>query len=251
MALPLLIIALGALVLAVVENKAPGRTLPEVSGWWIRTAFLNSVQLLTVWLAGVLWENWMLDHRLWSADSLGAAGGAIVGYLAITFADYWWHRVRHEVPSLWRWLHQVHHSPQRIEVATSFYRHPLEILVSGVMVSALLYLVVGLNVAAATYALVIAAIIQMFYHSNINTPYWLGFIIQRPESHCLHHKAGFHDLNFADLPIWDILGGTFCNPRKSLFACGFGNDELRFGEMLWGVDVSAQHRRRTRNAEAD
>ena len=55
-------------------------------------------------------------------------GGAIVGYLAITFVYYWWHRWRHESPFLWRWFHQVHHSPQRIEIITSFYKHPLEIV---------------------------------------------------------------------------------------------------------------------------
>ena len=58
---------------------------------------------------------------------LGRTGGAIVGYLVITFVYYWWHRARHEVPILWRCFHQVHHSPQRIEIITSFYKHPVEI----------------------------------------------------------------------------------------------------------------------------
>lgn len=244
MTTPLLIIFAAAILLFVIEKKNPGRTLPEVSGWWVRTAFLNGFQLATVWGAGFLWENWMYEHRPWSADWMGPAIGAILGYLAITFADYWWHRIRHESALLWQVLHQVHHSPQRIEVATSFYRHPLEILVSGVLVSGLLYMVVGLDVTAATYALTIAAVIQMFYHSNIATPYWLGYIIQRPESHCLHHKENFHHLNFADLALWDILFGTFCNPKKALFPCGFGNDELRFGELM-GCQAVNNNRRET------
>lgn len=248
MFIPLAIIFAAAILLFVVEKKSPNRTLPEVSGWWARTAFLNAFQLGTVFASGYLWENWMYEHQPYRLY-LPTLSGALVGYLAITFADYWWHRIRHSNHWLWVVLHQMHHSPQRIEVATSFYRHPLEILVSGVLVSGLLYIVVGLDTASATYALMIAACIQMFYHSNIATPYWLGYIIQRPESHCLHHKEGFHNLNFADLAIWDMLFGTFCNPKKALFACGFGNDEMRFASMIVGHNVSKDQRRETRYAD--
>ncbi|MBK9657441.1 MAG: sterol desaturase family protein [Rhodanobacteraceae bacterium] len=46
---------------------------------------------------------------------------------------------RHQIPLLWRYLHRVHHSPARIEVLTSFYKHPLEILLNGVLMSSILY----------------------------------------------------------------------------------------------------------------
>ena len=32
------------------------------------------------------------------------------------------------MPILWRTLHQLHHSPKRLEIVTSFYQHPLEII---------------------------------------------------------------------------------------------------------------------------
>lgn len=44
---------------------------------------------------------------------------SVVGYLAITFVYYWWHRWRNEIGFLWRFVHQVHHPPQRIEIITS------------------------------------------------------------------------------------------------------------------------------------
>ena len=75
------------------------------------------------------------DSRWWHAEQLGAVPAAALGYLAITFVFYWWHRARHEVPLLWRWLHQVHHSAARIEVATSFYKHPVEILLNSLLSS--------------------------------------------------------------------------------------------------------------------
>ncbi len=70
--------------------------------------------------------------------------------------------------------------------------------------------------------------------------YWLGFVFQRPESHCVHHQDGVHRYNFSDLPVWDMLFGTFRNPRAFDADCGFGPDgEHRLGEMLRGVDVGA------------
>jgi len=41
----------------------------------------------------------------------------------------------------------------------------------------------------------------------------MGYFIQRPEAHCVHHRLGFHYHNFADLSLWDMLFGTFRNPR--------------------------------------
>ena len=55
----------------------------------------------------------------------------------------------------------------------------------------------------------------MFQHWNVKTPRWLGYIIQRPESHGLHHELGVHARNYSDFPLWDMLMGTFVNPETS------------------------------------
>ncbi|MFN0119704.1 MAG: sterol desaturase family protein [Blastocatellia bacterium] len=238
MFIPLVVIVC-ALILIAVECLAPGRQWPVVRGWWARVALLNAGQAAVVWLAGVVWDGWMLRNRPWSADGLGDAGGALPGYFVITFVYYWWHRWRHEIGFLWRWFHQTHHSPARIEVITSFYKHPFELIANSLLISAILYLVAGLGPRAATGALLISAIAELFYHWNVRTPYWLGFVIQRPESHCVHHQAGLHTYNFADLPLWDMLFGTFRNPREWHAQCGFGENEHRLAEMLRGVDVNA------------
>jgi sterol desaturase/sphingolipid hydroxylase (fatty acid hydroxylase superfamily) len=227
------------LLMMLVEAVRPGRSWPRVPGWIGRAILLNGIQGACAFLTGLGLDRWMGEHRPWSADGLGTLGGALVGYVAITFVYYWWHRWRHEVPFLWRWLHQVHHSPQRIEIVTSFYKHPLEIAANSVLSAAVVYFGVGLGPEAATLAILLTGLAELFYHWNVRTPYWLGFIVQRPESHCVHHETGIHAHNYSDLPIWDMIFGTFHNPRRFDARCGFSLDEeSRLGEMLRGKEVT-------------
>jgi sterol desaturase/sphingolipid hydroxylase (fatty acid hydroxylase superfamily) len=237
MSVTLLVTAV-AVVMMLVEALRPGRRWPQVRGWWLRAIALNAVQVASVFLAGATYDRWMAGRRLWAAPQLGAATGAIVGYVAITFVYYWWHRARHQSPWLWRWFHQVHHSPQRIEIITSFYKHPLEIAVNGVLSSAILYLGLGLTPDAAAGAVALSGLGELVYHWNVSTPYWMGFVFQRPESHCVHHQEGVHSYNYSDLPLWDVLFGTFRNPRRFEARCGLGAEgEHRLAEMLRGVDL--------------
>ena len=161
-------IVLGAAVVMItLEVCRPGRKWPRVAGWWARALLLNGVQVATVYVAGVAWDGWMQRHRLWSADALGTIGSAVVGYLVITFIYYWWHRWRHDVPFLWRWFHQVHHSPQRIEIITSFYKHPIEIIGNGVLSSAIAYFLVGASVEATAYAVLLTGLAELFCQQSI------------------------------------------------------------------------------------
>ena len=227
-----------ALAMMIVERVWTGRRWPAVHGWLLRAVLLNSIQGASVYIAGVSYDGWMLRHRPWSADGLGVLGGAAVGYFSVTFIYYWWHRARHSIPFLWRWFHQVHHSPQRIEIITSFYKHPFEIFTNGVLSSAILFFGVGLGAEAATIAVLLTGLAELFYHWNVKTPYWLGFLIQRPESHCVHHEEGLHAYNYGDLPVYDMLFGTFRNPRRWEARCGFGPEgEHRLGDLLLGRSV--------------
>ncbi len=232
-----LIVIACAMVMMLIELRGTGRRFPKVAGWYGRAVLLNGLQVGAVWLAGVLWEPWMRDHPLLPGHLLGGIGGAVVGYLVLTFVYYWWHRARHESDWLWRWVHQLHHSPQRLEVLTSFYKHPLELLLNGLLSSSIMYLVLGLTPEAATGAVLMCGLAELVYHWNVKTPRWLGLFFQRPEMHCIHHREGDHHYNYGDLPLWDILFGTYCNPPEFSGKCGFGDKEHRFGDMLRGVDV--------------
>jgi sterol desaturase/sphingolipid hydroxylase (fatty acid hydroxylase superfamily) len=240
----LIVISIGGLALPMllIERLLPGRRFPKVDRWVARAISINLCQIMAVLLAGVGWNGWMLRHRPWSADHLNPFTGAFIGYLALTFVYYWWHLWRHRSDLLWRWLHQIHHSPQRLELLTAFYKHPLEITADSLLSSVVLYVGLGLSVPAASAAMALSAIGELFYHWNIRTPHWLGFFLQRPESHLIHHQQGVHDYNYSDLPLWDILFGTFRNPLRWDGQCGLGStQEHLVMEMLQGIDVLRAH----------
>jgi Fatty acid hydroxylase superfamily len=118
-------------------------------------------------------------------------------------------------------LHQIHHSARRLEIVTSFYKHPVEILVNSILSCLIVYPLFGARVRAAGYYTVLIAVGEFFYHWNIKTPSWIGFIFQRPESHRVHHQFRHHTNNFADIPLWDMLFGTFENPKTFKAHCGY------------------------------
>lgn len=237
----LLAITIAAAMFAV-ERIWPANQLPPVRGWWVRIAVINAVQLGAVVLAGFTWDRWLSGLALFRLrDHFGTVGQAVIAYLVSTFIYYWWHRLRHESRFFWRLCHQLHHSPQRIEIVTAFFKHPVEITLNSLLSALIVYPLLGCDVGAGALYTLLTAVAEYFYHWNVRTPHWLGFLLQRPESHRVHHKYRHHTQNFADLPVWDLLFGTFDNPRQSPARCGFDDwREDRFEDLLAARDLHAK-----------
>jgi sterol desaturase/sphingolipid hydroxylase (fatty acid hydroxylase superfamily) len=135
-----------ALLCFVAERLFPGWPLPKIKTWPIRVILVNLVQLSVILLAGVSWEKWLSSKSLFHLGSYASpTTGGLIAYFIATFVFYWWHRWRHRIDALWLMFHQVHHSPQRIEVITSFYKHPLEMVVNSLIGSVLVYSCLGLS----------------------------------------------------------------------------------------------------------
>ena len=227
-----------------VERLWPATELPKVRAWWWRVTFVNSIQLGLVILAGYTWDVWLQRRSLFAlGQHLNPLLGGLIAYVAATFVYYWWHRFRHESRFFWRLCHQLHHSPRRIELLTSFYKHPVEIFINSVLSAAIVYSFFGLSIVGGAFFTFLTAVGEYFYHWNIRTPVKMGFIFQRPESHRIHHQYRRHTKNFADLPIWDLLFGTFENGRPShQTRCGYDDwREDRFDDMLAFRDVHAEN----------
>jgi len=235
----LLALAVGCFVL---ERVIPGWPLPRVRTWPARVLLVNVVQLAVVLVAGMTWERWLSSWSVFDAAAVvGPVAGGLAAYFVATFVFYWWHRWRHESNFLWLAFHQIHHSPQRIEVITSFYKHPGEMVFNSLLGSALVYTLLGLTLEGGAVYTACTAIGEFFYHTNVRTPRWIGFFFQRPEMHRIHHQHDRHRNNYGDITWWDMLFGTYENPKDWSATCGFDDEkEQRLGEMLAYRDV---HRR--------
>jgi sterol desaturase/sphingolipid hydroxylase (fatty acid hydroxylase superfamily) len=228
-------------VMLAVEKWRPARAFPPRKGWaWIGVGFLLLLGTVSTVVPLLVPETWLAAHRWMDGTPLGVVGGTVVGYVVLSGLAYAYHRTVHNVDWLWRVTHQIHHSPQRVDMSGSVLFHPVEMVIQTLLQLFVTLVVLGLDPLAAALTGYVAAFYGMFQHWNVNTPQWLGYIIQRPESHCEHHRKGVHAFNYGDLPVWDILLGTFRNPARFAGECGFESPaDRRMGAMLGFRDVNA------------
>jgi sterol desaturase/sphingolipid hydroxylase (fatty acid hydroxylase superfamily) len=227
--------------LATWEALAPARPLPHVPGWRAKGALAFLAYLLVAAYLPFLWADLLPAVRLVDLSHLGTAAGAAVGVLVYEAGAYFWHRSMHGSTVLWRGFHQWHHSAERLDVAGAYWFSPLDIVGWTALSSLCLTGLVGLAPQAVFVASAVVALLTTFQHANVRTPRWLGYFMQRPESHSRHHARGVHAGNYADLPLFDLLFGTFHNPAGFAEEAGLGYgasgrilDMLRFRDVSTG-----------------
>src|ERR1044071_2433899 len=139
--------------------------------------------------------------------------GALPTVILTTFFTYWSHRLQHRFDLLWRLGHQFHHSVMRVDIASGMIFHPIDLTVQSTM-AILAATLLGVSAQAAGLAGVAGFSIALYQHWNIRTPAWVGYFIQTPEQHVLHHERDIHARNFGDMPVWDWLFGTYAPPKE-------------------------------------
>jgi sterol desaturase/sphingolipid hydroxylase (fatty acid hydroxylase superfamily) len=223
--------------LLLVERFLPGRPQPQVRGWVAKAIvffFMGGVINFTV---PPLVAKAMAGHALVHLAGLPLAAAVLATLLAVTFVTYWGHRMVHRVTWIWRWTHQMHHSAERVDLAGFAYAHPLDLALQFAFAS-LPVALLGVSPQAAMISGYVGFLLGLFEHLNLRTPRWLGYVVQRPESHGVHHQRGVHAYNYG-LPIWDMAFGTFRNPAQWSAQAGFWDGaSRRVGDMLLGRDVS-------------
>jgi len=236
--LPTFMIAASTLCFFALERIKPGRELPKSKGWYRRALWINLVQLGITLGLGNLWYDIYGTSSIFSLSEWNNPFfEGFVGWFVGTFVFYWWHRLRHE-KGFWLVFHQIHHSPSRIEILTSFYKHPVEIAVGAFLSAAILFPLLGCSLMGLVWYNFFAATGEFFYHGNYKSPKWLRFFIQTPELHSIHHQLDVHKYNFSDIPIWDRIFGTYKDTTEFSPQCGFpGSSEERIVDMLVFKDV--------------
>lgn len=237
---PLSLIVLGIYaVLISWEALFPARKLPYVKYWKLKgMTFFVLFFYLSSYLPMFI-DPYLSPYQLVDLSGLGIFWGATIGILLYEFALYIWHRLMHTSDFLWRVFHQMHHSAERTDAYGAYFFSPFDMIGFTVMSSVCFTLLIGLSPEAITIVLLTTTFLAIFQHANIRTPQWLGYLVQRPESHAYHHARGIHRHNYSDLPIFDILFGTFVNPKVYEHEAGFyhGASE-RITDMLIFRDVT-------------
>ncbi|NRB47637.1 MAG: sterol desaturase family protein [Saprospiraceae bacterium] len=221
------------------ESLFPARPLPEVRFWKLKgltsfAVFFYLSSYLPLWT-----DPYLEPYRLFDLSALDTLTGATVGLLVYELALYIWHRAMHGSDFLWRTFHQMHHSAERMDTYGAFFFSPMDMIGFTLLGSACFALLIGLSPQAITVVLLVTNFLAIFQHANIRTPAWVGYFVQRPESHTIHHGQGIHKHNYSDLPIFDILFGTFDNPKGYEVETGFypgASDQI--GDMLLFKNIS-------------
>lgn len=141
------------------------------------------------------------------------------------FYIYWFHRLQHRIPLLWR-IHEAHHSAVHVDWLAGARSHSIEILVNqtvefGAMIA------LGASPEAIVAKGAVSAIWGMWIHSNIDVRTgWLQRVLNGPEMHRWHHARDYHGrygANFATkLALWDWLFGTAYLPANRPARYGLG-----------------------------
>jgi len=235
LAYPVILLALITLFTREVIAPASGNDCDK--RWQILSFSLATVSAIASLVVG-----WLLSG--WQSFALMPLGGkmpdVLLGFLCFlstSFIFYWWHRATHASDFLWRHVHQLHHSALRIESLTAFFAHPLETAAATMMSSFSSYLLFGATPVAAMWGLIFTGLFDLYLHSDTRSPRWLGYFIQRPEMHRVHHAWEHHAQNYG-LPLWDMLFGTWNNTEQWIEKVGFDPEKSgRINDMLCGRDV--------------
>ena len=225
-------------VLWAIEALFPARQLPEVAGHRARSVLTLLAYFLISSYLPFLVTPWLAPLQVLDLASFGAVGGGLGALLAYQVVGYAYHRALHRFGFLFRSVHQMHHSAERLDVPSAFWFSPLD-MAGWTLVATIALAIVGVTPEAVVVFVLSGTFLSTFQHANLRTPRWLGYLIQRPESHSYHHARGVHASNYADLPVLDLIFGTFVNPADFAPATGYYDGaSKRVGEMLLLRDVT-------------
>ena len=155
-----------------------------------------------------------------------------LGYLLLLDLAYWIaHWIMHRHPAFWE-FHKLHHSAEVLTPLTEWRQHPVELLLFPVSISIVLgafygimghlfgetaqpFTWLGLNVVVMAF--MFTTLHLRHSHLWLTGPRWLGYIIQSPAHHQIHHsdQPVHFDTNLGlFLSVWDWAFGTLHIPAE-------------------------------------
>jgi sterol desaturase/sphingolipid hydroxylase (fatty acid hydroxylase superfamily) len=209
---------------------------------------------------------WLLGRVMTPSPHAAEASIAIAVVMGVLYwivfdLGYWFaHFLMHRIPVLWE-FHKVHHSAEVLTPLTEFRQHPVELFLFplctgtavGVLFGAAEHLLgaerqgltlVWINIVLFAYNMTLLHL----RHSHVWIPLrgWLGYVLQSPAHHQIHHstdpKHFNKNLGFG-LSIWDWAFRTLYIPAKrEALEFGLGDESHEHDgvlKVLWLPFVKA------------
>jgi len=198
-------------------NLSDGQEMHDLGHTFFGTALgAGAGEALTqlIFVSLGLWAAGQIGHGLWP-EHWPFWLQVVLVYLLADLGRYLQHRLLHRYAWLWR-FHALHHSVDRICALKTSRSHVVERLFQPLFLFGLLFFL-GAPAPVIFCYMLPNSLLGMIDHSNLDVrlgPF--SYVINGPAEHRLHHSRDSREgnSNFGSaLLIWDMLFGTYINPR--------------------------------------
>lgn len=191
------------------------------------------------------------DVLLW----IPFAWGALIIAVYDDLTQYWYHRLHHQLPWLWR-FHRTHHSANYMGMAMASRQNIIYTIFFSQTYLTTILVFVGLGYPAL-FVKGIKSLITLSAHSSIpwDKPFYkyrvlhpIAWVLERtistPATHHAHHAdttddgIGYYKGNFGNMFfIWDVIFGTALITRQYPKSYGISHYEgdQWYAQLLWPI----------------
>ena len=240
----------------VAAKRQPSQSLRQR---WLTNFGIGTIGLALIYalvpiygLAVAIWaedNNWgafnLIDLPVWLE--------CVAAVLVLDWVLWGQHRLLHQFGFLWR-IHSIHHSDRDFDITTGLRFHPLEMLYTTLILSAVIVMI-GAPPVAVLFHLTVLVFISYFDHANVNIPpnveRRLRWVFVTPDFHRIHHSElrDEQQSNFSPglFSFWDRIAGSYREaPRHGPIAMTLGLSDLQSPEQLRLSSLLLQPFRSTR-----
>ncbi|MDA1197035.1 MAG: sterol desaturase family protein [Nanoarchaeota archaeon] len=219
----------------IIETIFPNRNQKNIKGY-LKNLSMGAINTAALAIIFTGWLITIANARQFDGlvSNLPFWPKIIITLIALDLFIYWWHRLNHEIPFLWR-FHQVHHTDESVNATSALRFHVGEIILSTLVRAPVIYLLGPTPLIIIINEIIVTAF-AIFHHANYNLPREIIFekVIITPYLHQVHHsnKRDEHDRNYGVLfSFWDRIFKTRKRITPKRLGVDYEQDE-HLGKML-------------------
>ena len=208
-------------VIFLLEKIFPARQSPWLGkGWasdlyhayepWLRGAFFG-------WYISFIEKSIDISFLKTEVRQLSLWWQFLLLLVSTELVFYFMHRLSHKLPWLWE-FHKVHHSSTQYYSLMTKRFHILDLALFGFPTLATIA-AIGADPVAAYSLVLFRSFMDVYGHSNINSPRVAPFFLVTPHFHAWHHSRHVEaiDKNFGrDMVLFDYIFCTAYYPKNKI-----------------------------------